>query len=341
MSTISIIVLLVLVVLTLVQVMRISEISSEIQKGKDNEVSEKDNDTQGRLMLLVGFGFVISVIVMYFAWGKHLLPEPASEHGSEVDGLMNLSMLIINIVFFVVQPILFYFAFKYRGKKGTKAVYYEHNNKLELFWTMVPALALAVLIIWGLNVWSTLMMPENEEEPILVEVYAQQFNWTVRYSGGDNTLGYATVHEIGGANVLGVDTQDAASADDIVTKELHLPVGKPVKFQFRSQDVIHSAYFPHFRAQMNCVPGAITNFQFTPSITTAEIRQNKDVERHVDEVNAIRKAKGEDVWDFNYVLLCNKICGAAHYNMQMDIIVETEDEFNAWLKEQKTVAETL
>lgn len=341
MSTISIIVLLVLITLTVVQVMRISEISSEIQKGSDNEVSEKDNDTQGTLMLLVGMGFVISVVVMYIAWGRHSLPEPASVHGSEIDGLWNLSMLIINIVFFIVQPILFYFAFKYRGKKGTKATYYEHNNRLELFWTMVPALALAVLIIWGLNVWSSLMMPENEEEPIIVEVYAQQFNWTVRYSGGDNTLGYATVHEIGGANVLGVDTQDPASADDIVTKELHLPVGKPIKFEFRSQDVIHSAYFPHFRAQMNCVPGSITNFQFTPSITTAEIRQNKDVKAHVEEVNAIRKAKGEDVWDFNYVLLCNKICGAAHYNMQMDIIVETEDEFNAWLKEQKTVAETL
>lgn len=341
MSTISIIVLLVLITLTVVQVMRISEISSEIQKGSDNEVSEKDNDTQGTLMLLVGFGFVISVIVMYIAWGRHSLPEPASVHGSEIDGLWNLSMLIINIVFFIVQPILFYFAFKYRGKKGTKATYYEHNNKLELFWTMVPALALAVLIIWGLNVWSTLMMPENEEEPIIVEVYAQQFNWTVRYSGGDNTLGYATVHEIGGANVLGVDTEDPASADDVVTKSLHLPVGKPIKFEFRSQDVIHSAYFPHFRAQMNCVPGSKTYFQFTPSITTAEIRQNKEVKAHVEEVNTIRKAKGEDVWDFNYVLLCNKICGAAHYNMQMDIIVETEDEFNAWLKEQKTVAETL
>ncbi len=341
MSAISIIVLVVLVVLTIVQVMRISEISSEIQKGKDNEVTEKDNDTQGTLMLLVGFGFIISVIVMYVAWGKHLLPTPASEHGSEIDSLWNLSMLIINVVFFIVQPILFYFAFKYRGKKGTKAVYYEHNNKLELFWTMVPAVALAVLIIWGLNVWSTLMMPENEEEPIIVELYAQQFNWTARYSGGDNTLGYATVHEIAGANIVGVDPADPASMDDIVTKELHLPVGKPIKFQFRSQDVIHSAYFPHFRAQMNCVPGAVTNFQFTPSLTTAEIRQNKDVKSHVEEVNAIRKAKGEDVWDFNYVLLCNKICGAAHYNMQMDIIVETEDEFNAWLKEQKTVAETL
>jgi cytochrome c oxidase subunit 2 len=341
MSAISIIVLVVLVVLTVVQVMRISEISSEIQKGKDNEVTEKDNDTQGTLMLLVGFGFIISVIVMYVAWGKHLLPTPASEHGAEIDSLWNLSMLIINIVFFIVQPILFYFAFKYRGKKGTKAVYYEHNNKLELFWTMVPAVALAVLIIWGLNVWSTLMMPENEEEPIIVELYAQQFNWTARYSGGDNTLGYATVHEIGGANIVGVDPADPASMDDVVTKVLHLPVGKPIKFQFRSQDVIHSAYFPHFRAQMNCVPGAITNFQFTPSITTAEIRQNKDVKSHVEEVNALRKAKGEDVWEFNYVLLCNKICGAAHYNMQLEIIVETEDEFNAWLKEQKTVAETL
>lgn len=258
MNTVSIIVLVVLAILTLVQVMRISEVSSEIQGGRDNEVSEKDNDTQGRLMFLVGMGFVISVVVMYITWGRLSLPEPSSAHGSEIDGLWNLSMLIINIVFFIVQPILFYFAYKYRGKKGTKAVHFAHNNKLELFWTMVPALALAVLIIWGLNVWSTLMMPENEEEPIVIELYAQQFNWTARYSGGDNALGFASVYDIEGANIVGVDTQDAASADDIVTKELHLPVGKPVLFQFRSQDVIHSAYFPHFRAQMNCVPGAIT-----------------------------------------------------------------------------------
>ena len=78
-------------------------------------------------------GFVISVLVMYWAWGYHSLPAPSSEHGSEIDSLWNLSMLIINVVFFIVQPILFYFGYKYRGKKGTKAVYYEHNNKLELF----------------------------------------------------------------------------------------------------------------------------------------------------------------------------------------------------------------
>ena len=117
MNTVSIIVLVALAILTLVQVMRISEVSSEIQGGKDNLVSEKDNDTQGRLMLLVGMGFVISVVVMYFSWGRLSLPEPSSAHGSEIDGLWNVSMLIINIVFFIVQPILFYFAYKYRGKK--------------------------------------------------------------------------------------------------------------------------------------------------------------------------------------------------------------------------------
>ncbi len=341
MNTLGLIVLIVLAILTVAQIMRISEVSSEIQKGKDNTVTEKDNNTQGTLMLLVGAAFLVSVVWMYMSWGKWLLPEPASAHGTELDSLMNLSMLIINIVFFIVQPILFYFAYKYRGKKGTKATYYEHNGRLEFFWTSVPALALAILIIWGLRVWGSVMTPDNEEAPMVVEVYAQQFNWTTRYSGEDNKLGYATVYEIAGANTVGVDMSDEHSKDDIVTKELHLPVGKPVLFKFRSQDVIHSAYFPHFRAQMNCVPGAVTEFQFTPSVTTAEIRNSEQVKNHVETVNDIRAAKGEDVWEFNYVLLCNKICGAAHYNMQMDIIVETEEEFNAWLREQKTVAETL
>ena len=97
---------------------------------------------------------------------------------------------------------------------------------------------------------------------------------------------------------------------------------KPVLFKFRSRDVIHSAYMPHFRAQMNCVPGMETTFEFTPTITTAEMR----------------KKLGND--KFNYVLLCNKICGAAHYNMQMDIIVESQEDYDKWLSDQKTWAQT-
>ncbi len=336
---IAIVVLLGIVVLA--QVMKIFEVSSEIKKGEDNKVSERDNDIQGTIMFMVGMLFIISVIWMYFAWGDRLLPKPASLHGAEVDSLWNVSMIIINIVFFIVQPILFWFAFRYRGKKGQKASYYEHNNKLEFIWTIIPALALAVLITWGLSTWGNIMNPENEEEPIVIELYAQQFAWTARYSGGDNQLGYANVNLIGGTNALGVDVSDPAAGDDIIAKEIHLPVNKPVLFKMRSQDVIHSAFMPHFRAQMNCVPGAVTQFQFTPTVTTADMQVDPYVMDQIQEINEIRAGLGEDPYDFGYVLLCNKICGSAHYNMQLPIIVESEEEYNNWLREQKTLAETL
>ena len=341
MNGILIAIVVLLGIIVLAQVMKIFEVSSELKKGEDNKVSERDNDIQGTIMFMVGMLFIISVIWMYFAWGDRILPKPASEHGVEVDALWDVSMIIINIVFFIVQPILFWFAFRYRGKKGQKASYYEHNNKLEFIWTIIPALALAVLITWGLSTWGNIMNPENEEEPIVIELYAQQFNWTARYSGGDNQLGYANVNYIEGANMLGLDVSDPAAGDDIIVKEIHLPVNKPILFKMRSQDVLHSAYMPHFRAQMNCVPGAVTQFQFTPTVTTAEMQADPFVVKQIEDINEIRVGMGEDPYDFGYVLLCNKICGSAHYNMQLSIIVESEEEYNNWLREQKTFAETL
>jgi cytochrome c oxidase subunit 2 len=157
----------------------------------------------------------------------------------------------------------------------------------------------------------------------------------------DNELGYANVRLIEGANSLGVDTKDGKAKDDVVTTELHLPVGKPVLFKFRSQDVIHSAYLPHFRVQMNCVPGMVTQFRFTPSKTTAQMRQEPSVIQHVERINGVRSAKGEDPYEFDYVLLCNKICGAAHYNMQMKIVVESEKDYQNWIEDQKTIAQSL
>jgi cytochrome c oxidase subunit 2 len=134
----------VLAILVVLQVMKVSSISSDLQDGKDNEVSSKDNDTQGTLMLLFGIGFMVAFVWMLIAWGDLLLPRSASEHGVDYDNLMSISMWMIIVVFVLVNPVLFYFAFKYRGLKGTKATYYEHNNKLELIWTTVPAVVLAV-----------------------------------------------------------------------------------------------------------------------------------------------------------------------------------------------------
>jgi len=119
----------------------------------------------------------------------------------------------------------------------------------------------------------------------------------------------------------------------------------------RSQDVLHSAYMPYFRAQMNCVPGMVTEFAFTPTYTTDEYRELPYMIEKVANINAIRTqksaelvAKGEpalDPYSFDFLLLCNKICGASHYNMQMKIIVDTPEEFKKWLNQKPTVIEEM
>jgi cytochrome c oxidase subunit 2 len=309
------------------------------------------------------------------------LPPSASAHGEEVDTLMAVNMVIIITVFFIVNALLFYFAYKYYYRKDRKAKFFPHDNRLELIWTIIPSIVLAFIIIYGLATWNDIT-GEASEDAIQVEVYSKQFDWTVRYPGDDNTFGNSNFNLISTDNALGIITEEAVNLkleevekeihaieedlhahrnmmpeskvealedkiarlvrhknrineflkyddqsliaweagkdDKIVKGELHIPVGKEVEFIFRSRDVIHSAYMPHFRAQMNTVPGLPTRFKMTPTITTDSMRTILD------------DAK------FDYILLCNKICGAAHFNMQIKIIVESEENYNKWLAEQKT-----
>ncbi len=346
METLLIIIVGILGLIAIAQAVRVFELSAAV-KGEDassENVTDKDNRNQGILLLIFMIFMLGGFIAMIFGYSDVMLPVSASEHGVDIDNLWDISMWLIIVVFFITQPILFYFGYKFRGAKKKKAVYMEHNNRLEFIWTIVPAVVLAGLIIYGLATWSNIMNPvigEGEEEPMVVEIYAKQFGWTARYSGSDNQLGYANVRMIGGTNTLGVDPDDANSLDDVITTELHLPVNRPVLFKFRSQDVIHSAYLPHFRVQMNCVPGTKTQFMFKPTMTTEEMRQDPDTQQKVANINEIRGERGDEAWQFDYVLLCNKICGSAHYNMQMKIVVESEEEYNKWMSEQKSFAELL
>ena len=182
----------------------------------------------------------------------------------------------------------------------------------------------------------------DAEDPIVIEVYSQQFRWDARYAGEDNTLGLGNVNYIKGINTMGVDMSDKNASDDKQVTELYLPKGRKIHFKFRSQDVLHSAYMPHFRAQMNCVPGMVTEFGFTPKFTTEEMRQNPEVIAKTIGINKIRKSKGEEeLYEFNYLLLCNKICGASHYNMQMKITVVEQEEYDEWIAEQPTLASVI
>ena len=325
---------------------------AKIKPSENSEVAnDEDNKRQGYLMIAFMI-FVYGIMIFSFwKWTSVLLPESASEHGKDIDQLMLISMVIIIIVQIITQFLLHYFAFKYKGRKDQRATFFADNDKLEFIWTIVPVIVLAGLIIYGLFTWTEIMNVDEDEDTIIIELYAKQFTWEARYAGEDNVLGEANVRFIEGTNTIGIDPSDSYGHDDKVTRELHLPVGKKVLFKMRSQDVLHSAYMPHFRAQMNTVPGMITQFAFTPTITTKEMRDSEEMKEKVATINEIRREKNKelialgeeelDPYEFDYLLLCNKICGASHYNMQMKIIVETQEEFDEWLAQQPTFGESL
>ncbi len=319
------------------QLLRIIELSRGLKKTTEWEVTKGDNDRMGKAMVIFMvffFGFFFWQVIR---WKDRALPGSASEHGLSIDVLWDANMYLIIFVFLVTNFFLFWFAYKYRGNGTQQAVYYPHNNKLEMAWTIIPASALAFIIIFGLKYWNEIMNESEDPNKVLIELYAKQFDWTARYAGKDGKLGSTDYRQISGSNSVGMDTADVLGNDDILVKnEFHIPVGREVVLEMRSRDVIHSAYLPHFRTQMNCVPGMVTTFKFKPIKTTAEMRNDPYVKQLMAGINAQRKINGEEPVEFDYVLLCNKICGASHYNMQMTVIVETEAEYNAWLAKQKS-----
>lgn len=352
MTTLLVLLVLVLLSVAIWQMTKIFDLTQVGKKGNDSQIAnDNDNNVQGYLM----FGFLIFLYVFIIGgllkWGHLALGTPASEHGPDYDNLMYISFAIIFFVLALTQLLLHYFAFKYRGEEGRKALYYADNDKLEFIWTIIPVIVLAGLILYGLYTWTNIMFVDEDEDVMVVELYAKQFSWEARYSGKDNVLGKANVRLIEGVNTTGTDLTDPNAQDDFTTSELHIPKGKKILFKLRSQDVLHSAYMPHFRAQMNCVPGMVTQFAFRPTMTTDEMRQDEAIVEKVQNINKIRTKKSQelvaqgktalDPYTFDYLLLCNKICGPSHYNMQMKIVVDTPEDFQKWLKDKKTIVQVV
>lgn len=435
-------------VIALAQLAKVGQLTSLIRNKREEDISAADTRLNGGLFVAFMVAFYASFIWLIIRYGDYN-PPAASAHGKTYDTLMNFNMYIIMAVFFLVNTALFMFANKYRQDPNRKAKFFAHDNRLELIWTVIPSIVLAVIIIYGLRTWNE-MTGEASEDALRVEVYSKQFDWTVRYPGADGEFGLANYNLITPTNPLGIVTADGVSgaleeiesqiaaleselahergtllaqieeveaelyashdhdhghvdhghddhaghddhgdhhgmsaermamlearlhelehmlegpdvvvlsnaaaeakagkvhrlkrhrqrimevkpfdyeggvaaweagADDKIMKgEFHLPVGREVEFVFRSRDVIHSAYMPHFRAQMNTVPGVPTRFKMTPTITT----------------DSMRTVVNDP--DFDYVLLCNKVCGAAHFNMQMKLVVESEESYKAWLESQE------
>ncbi len=304
-------------IVIMARVMNILQLSTRIAGGHD-EMEELEKDGRINAALLLVF-LVVGLFFFFFTIYKYMpltLPEPASEHGVVTDNLLWINFYIIIAVFILTQIALFWFIYKYAYRKGQKAYFYPHNNKIEVIWTVIPTIVLAVLVVTGLRSWNQITQGKNDDG-INIQIYAKQFDFTARYPGSDNKLGGSYFKLITSDNPLGMKTEDPAGANDKMSNELHMVVNKPVKLHINSRDVLHSVYLPHFRAQMNAVPGMTTFFYFKPTITTADMR---------------KKTKNDK---FDYVLLCNKICGVSHYMMNMKVVVETEAEYNDWLAKQK------
>jgi len=392
--------------IALVQLMKIYDLAAKVRGSKSQEkITRGENMLMANLMLVfmvAFFGFIVWLIAKYGANAG--LFKAASKHGEEIDELLMINWYVILPVFFLTNSLLFIFSWKYYHREERKALYYPHNNKLELVWTVLPAIALAVIIVFGIRTWNSIMY--NNEQGQVVEVYAYQFGWLVRYAGVDNQLGEANYKLVSSTNPLGVITdksiqdtyeeidkkvlnidQDlkvkrnangdllipkskadkkleelerlkrrkyrieaaidkgesnstaySSSDDDVVVQELHLVKDQPYTFIFRSKDVIHCPWLPHFRAQINAVPGMETSFKLTPTITTKEMRMMPEVQEHYKNINEIHNERKRRIGEeeekvlFDYVLLCNKICGAGHSNMQLKVIVETQNEFENWIE---------
>lgn len=307
-----------LVFFIIYQIAKASELAS-ILRGE-----EKSKAQVNRLMawLLVAF-FVLG---MYGIYECHMylidsmLPVSASEHGVQYDKMFNVTLVVTGIVFLLTQALLFWFAFRYQSTEKRTSFFYPHNNKIEIVWTTIPAIAMFVLVIIGLKNWGKMTDPAPKDA-MIVEVVGKQFNWIIRYPGTDGVLGkkdFRLTNDVN--NVLGQDWKDKNNLDDIVLQngELHLIKGKPVKLVIGSRDVIHDVGLPHFRMKMDAVPGIITTIWFTPLYTTAEMKE----------------ITGNP--DFVYEISCDQMCGKGHYSMRGTVIVHTQEEYDAWMSEQQS-----
>ncbi|HYG18525.1 MAG TPA: cytochrome c oxidase subunit II [Ohtaekwangia sp.] len=315
-----IIVLGVLLVLAIIyMIFRVSNLVSIAKCQTDDDRISPNNSLNAALFIV----FMILSIGGFFWYSfahfdDYNLPV-ASEHGLRTDTLFWITMAVTVAAFVIISVVMFVFIYQYRYRKDRRAKYYPDNHYLELAWTIIPAIVLAVLIFTGLRAWNDITAPASKEAEV-VELIAQQFAWTARYPGNkDGELGRVNFKLIDNfGNEFGLDLTDKNSFDDFKSLELHIPKGKEVLLKIRAKDVLHSVYLPHFRVKMDAVPGMQTQFKFIATKTTEEMR---------------RETRNPN---FNYELACAEICGRGHFSMKMPVVVDEPEDYERWKAAQES-----
>ncbi len=343
MTTLLVLASIVLFIVVAVQIGRISELSAKIRG--EEAVQEESNKSNSRLGMFFMVGFLVFCVASAWYYKNYMIGygplEHASEHGGKIQSLFNWTLFFTGIVFILTHIALFWFGYKYRGEKGRKVLFMPHDNKLEVIWTVIPAVVMCGLVVGGLWVWNDAMGDVKEgDEHLEIEATAYQFGWTLRYPGVDGAIGTKYYKNIvPGLNDIGVDFNDPKSQDDIIlagSEVMYIPKGKKIRIRITAKDVLHNFYLPHFSVKMDAIPGLPTYFVFTPTLTTEEYRMNlkKYPEYNVPADPA--EPNGPRKWEvFNFELACAELCGKGHFSMRRIVKVVEMAEYEKWASEQK------
>jgi len=259
-------------------------------------------------LAVVIFLLVVATIIFHFA-SPWWFTDIAADWGT-IDLTINITFWVTGFVFIACNLFMAYCVWKFRAKEGHKAVYEPENHKLEAGLSIFTTIGVIAMLAPGLFVWASFVTPpENAAE---YEVLGQQWQWQFRYPGADGVLGTADTEFVSETNPFGINPNDPNGRDDVVVNDpdMHLPVKQPVKALLRSNDVLHNYTVAQFRVKMDLMPGLTSYLWFDPT-----------------EVGT-------------YDILCEELCGIGHFIMRGSVTVDTQEDFDAWLAEQPTFAET-
>jgi len=309
-----------IIVFIYVVIFQIAKASEYVSILKGEEASRKQNNKiNGFLMVaFLILGFIGIYVCNEFYYGKTQMAQgAASIQGEKVDEMLFVTLIITGIVFVITQFLLFWFAYKYQEDTNRKVFFFAHSTKLELIWTAIPAIALTVLVVFGLRNWF-FFTGEPPKNAMVVEVTGKQFGWIFRYAGKDAIFGKKYYKNIDPAtNSVGIVWDDKYAQDDILTEQTMYIVKGTVKLILGSRDVIHDVGLSHFRLKMDAVPGIPTTMWFTPIYTTKEMQEKTDNP------------------NFQYEISCDQMCGNGHYSMKGIIQVVDQEEYDMWMAKQK------
>ena len=335
-----------LIAVIVVQIGRVTELAWRIRGEEEMQRVANNRHSMGMLIFMVAFLILVIISGLayknyYLGFGPH---DSASKHGGAIDWIFHLTLIVTGIVFFITQVLLFYFAWRYKGRQDRMARFISHDNRVEIIWTAIPAVVMAFLVISGLDVWNTVMADipfDSNEDYIEIEAMGYQFAWGIRYPGTDGKLGRRDYTLIDATNPFGQDWQDEANLDDIQPQEIVLPVNRKIRVRITARDVLHNFYLPQFRVKMDAVPGMPTYFVFTPTKTTEEYRTELSYYPEYQQPYDPEDPNGPQMWEqFNFELACAELCGNGHYSMRRLVRVVSQEEYDSWLSQQSSYYES-